>query len=102
MKIALSIIGGAIWGLLDALLNAYLMKRAVAKNDIKSVSLCNILRFVVDVAALAIVFLLRNVIPMHFTAAIISTAAAMSIFTIVFTFKIARPEEKPAEEEKQD
>ena len=38
MQIALSILGGAVWGLLAALLNATLMKRAVAKNDIKSVT----------------------------------------------------------------
>ena len=101
MKIALSIIGGALWGLLDALLNAHLMKRAVAKNDIKSVSVCNVLRFVIDAAALAAVFLLRNVIPMNFTAAIISTAAAMSILTVVFTFQIAKPERKPEEKERE-
>ena len=97
MQIALSIIGGAVWGLLDALLNAALMKNAVAKNDLKSVSLCNILRFFTDVVALAAVFLLRNIIPMHFTAAIVSTAAAMSICTIIFTFRIARPDTKPDE-----
>ncbi len=97
MQIALSIIGGTVWGLLDALLNAALMRNAVAKNDIKSVSLCNTLRFVIDLAALAAVYLLRNVIPMNFTAAIIATAVAMSIFTIVFTFRIARPDGKSEE-----
>jgi|GEM_PF-715174 len=95
MQIALSILGGAVWGLLAALLNATLMKRAVAKNDIKSVSICNMLRFVVDAGGLAVVFLLRAVIPMHFTAAIVATAAAMSIFTVYFTFRIAKPEQKP-------
>ena len=83
--------------LLAALLNATLMKRAVSKNDIKSVSLCNMLRFFIDAGALAIVFLMRAVIPMDFTAAIIATAAAMSIFTIVFTFRIARPDGKSEE-----
>ena len=95
MQIALSILGGAVWGLLAALLNATLMKRAVSKNDIKSVSLCNMLRFFIDAGALAIVFLMRAVIPMDFSAAII--AAAMSIFTIVFTFRIARPDGKSEE-----
>lgn len=97
MQIALSILGGAVWGLLAALLNATLMKRAVSKNDIKSVSLCNMLRFFIDAGALAIVFLMRAVIPMCFTAAIIATAAALSIFTIVFTFRIARPDGKSEE-----
>ena len=96
MQIALSILGGAVWGLLAALLNATLMKRAVSKNDIKSVSLCNMLRFFIDAGALAIVFLMRAVIPMDFSAAI-ATAAAMSIFTIVFTFRIARPDGKSEE-----
>ena len=96
MQIALSILGGAVWGLLAALLNATLMKRAVSKNDIKSVSLCNMLRFFIDAGALAIVFLMRAVIPMDFSAAIIATAA-MSIFTIVFTFRIARPDGKSEE-----
>ena len=95
MQIALSIFGGAVWGLLAALLNATLMKRAVSKNDIKSVSLCNMLRFFIDAGALAIVFLMRAVIPMHVTAAIVATAAAMSIFTVYFTFRIAKPEQKP-------
>ena len=53
------------------------------------------LRFVVDAGGLAVVFLLRTVIPMHFTAAIVATAAAMSIFTVYFTFRIAKPEQKP-------
>ena len=87
MQIALSILGGAVWGLLAALLNATLMKRAVSKNDIKSVSLCNMLRFFIDAGALAIVFLMRAVNPMDFSA----------IFTIVFTFRIARPDGKSEE-----
>ena len=104
MQIALSILGGAVWGLLAALLSAVLLLTLVpaafaasSKSDIKSVSLCNMLRFFIDAGALAIVFLMRAVIPMDFTAAIIATAAAMSIFTIVFTFRLARPDGKSEE-----
>ena len=80
MQIALSILGGAVWGLLAALLNATLMKRAVSKNDIKSVSLCNMLRFFIDAGALAIVFLMRRYAP--------SDASARTLAIYVFFLEL--------------
>lgn len=90
MNIALGIIGGLVWGFLAALLNYFIMKKCIAKNTNQAMMLCNTLRMVVDVAALAVVFLVRNLLPINFTAAIVATAAGLSISTIVFTFLLMK------------
>ena len=53
----------------------------------------NFIHMLVDVAALAVVFLLRNLSWMNFAAAMAATAAALSITTIVFTYKLAARKE---------
>lgn len=90
MNIALGIIGGLVWGFLAALLNYFIMKKCIAKNTNQAMMLCNTLRMAVDIAALAVVFLVRNLLPISFTAAIVATAAGLSICTIIFTFSLMK------------
>ena len=89
MKYLIGALAGLVWGALAALLNGYITKKALDKASDKAMLLSNALRPVVDIAALGSVFLLRNVLPFSFEAALVGTAASMSILMIVFAYKMA-------------
>ena len=93
MKYLIGALAGLVWGALAALLNGYITKKALDKASDKAsdkaMLLSNALRLVVDIAALGSVFLLRNVLPFSFEAALVSTAASMRILMIVFAYKMA-------------
>ena len=56
-------------------------------------------RTAIDIVALGIVFLLRNILPFNFEATIAGTAASLGLLTVFFAFQLSRPEpeKKPAE-----
>ena len=89
MKYLIGALVGLVWGVLAALLNGYITKKALDKSNDKAMLLSNALRLVVDVVALGSVFLLRNVLPFSFEAALVGTAASLSILMIVFAYKMA-------------
>ena len=89
MKYLVGALAGLLWGALAALLNGYITKKALDKSSDKAMLLSNALRLVVDVLALGSVFLLRNVLPFSFEAALMGTAASMSMLMIVFAYKMA-------------
>ena len=89
MKYLIGALAGLVWGALAALLNGYITKKALDKASDKAMLLSNALRLVVDIAALGSVFLLRIVLPFSFEAALVGTAASMSILMIVFAYKMA-------------
>ena len=89
MKYLIGALAGLVWGALAALLYGYITKKALDKASDKAMLLSNALRLVVDIAALGSVFLLRNVLPFSFEAALVGTAASMSILMIVFAYKMA-------------
>lgn len=89
MKIFLSILAGAAWGLLCALLNTFICKKLMRGGQ-KELALMSVLRMAVDVAALAAVFLLRGVLPLEFEYTIVAAAVALSLAGIVGVFRIAR------------
>ena len=89
MKYLVGAAAGLVWGALAALLNGFITSRAVARANDKMLLLSNFLRLLVDVAALGSVFLLRNVLPFSFEAALVGTAASLSLLMIVFAYKIA-------------
>ena len=89
MKYLIGALAGLVWGALAALLNGYITKKALDKASDKAMLLSNALRLVVDIAALGSVFLLRNVLPFSFEAALVGTAASMSILMIVFAYRMA-------------
>lgn len=89
MKYLIGALAGLVWGSLAALLNAFITKKALETGNDKMMLASNFLRMLVDVAALGLVFLLRNVLPFSFEAALVGTAAALSLLMIVFAFKMA-------------
>lgn len=103
MNILVSVLCGAAWGLLVAWINSRITARSIKTGGSTAPMLANMCRMLLDVAALAAVFLLRGVLPFHFEATIISTAAALSLSTIVFTFMIVKNTDKRQNnEEKSD
>ena len=93
MTYVFGVLAGLVWGFLAALLNAFVTKKCIAKKNTNALLASNMIHMLVDVAALAVVFLLRNLSWMNFAAAIAATAAALSITTIVFTYKLAARKE---------
>ena len=89
----ISALAGLVWGFLAALLNAFVTKKGIAKQRTNAIMASNLVHMLVDVAALAAVFLVRNLSWLNFAVAIVATAAALSITTIVFTFKLAAKKE---------
>ena len=89
MKYLSGAAAGLVWVSLAALLNDFITKKALNKGNDKLMLASNALRMLVDVAALGMVFLLRKVLPFSFEAALVGTAAALSLLMIVFAYKMA-------------
>jgi len=102
MRIAIGIVLGALWGALGATLNYRMMKKAVAQNTGKAMSKMGAVRMAVDVGCLGCVFFFRNSEAISFTAALVAAAAALSMLTIYYTFKIAGPDPTETKTEKTE
>ena len=94
MEYFIGAVMGLLWGALIAWLNSRISKKAIAKNDTKAILTANFVRIAIDVAALAAVFLLRNVLPGNFEATIAGTAASLGLLTVYFAFRLTRPDRK--------
>lgn len=92
---------GLIWGALVAWLNSGISRRALRKNSTKAIMTANTFRMLIDLAALALVFLLRNVFPFSFEATIAGTAVSLGLLTVVFAYLLSKPE-KSEEAEKTE
>jgi len=85
----LSALCGLAWGFLGALVNYKIMKKGLESKDSKKVMKMMIYRMLIDIVWLGAVFAVRKLGAVHFSAAIVATAAALSMGTIFFTFKLA-------------
>lgn len=94
MNYAIGAVLGLIWGALAAFINSRITKKALATGTQNAVMIMNAAHMAVDIAALAIVYFLRNILPFSFEATLIATAAALSIVTIIFTYTISYNEKK--------
>ncbi len=100
MKYVIGAVAGLLWGALVACINAWINKQALRKNSTKAVMAASLGRTCVDIAALGAVFLLRNVLPFNFEAAIAGTAASLGLLTVYFAFRLSRPDGKTETGEK--
>ena len=78
------------WGAAASLINYLILKSSLKKQNTNAVLGSNFARNAVDIAALAVVFLLRKNLPFSYEAALIATALALSAFTIFLTFKLSK------------
>ena len=99
MNFVIGAAAGLLWGTLLAWLNSRINRRAVEKNSTKALLAATAARTVIDIAGLALVFLLRNTLPFSFEAAIVGTAAALGLLTVYFAFRLSKPEAKPKDED---
>lgn len=90
MSIVFAVLAGLVWGALAAVVNYLIMKKSLEKNTNNAVLGSSMLRTAIDVAALGAIFLARSILPFDFTYMLIASAVAMSIGTILFTFKLAK------------
>ena len=97
MKYVIGAVTGLLWGALVAWLNSRISKKAIEKNSTKAMMLASLLRTALDIAALALVFLLRNVLPGNFEATIVGTAASLGLLTVYFAYRLSKPEKKKEE-----
>jgi len=99
MRYLFGFLAGAVWGLVIAFLNGCVSKKMLSKNSTAAYMTMNFLRMLIDVAALAIVFLLRKLLPFSYELALVGTAASLSIATIVMAFRMSKPEKQPENKE---
>ena len=89
MIYVLAVLAGAVWGVVMALVNMFIMRAALKKNADAAFMGANVLRTLLDLLAFAVVFLLRNILPLPYTFVLVGTAAGLSITTIVVSFRLA-------------
>ena len=98
MKYLFGALAGLLWGGLAAVCSAAVSKHFMKQNTAPAMMAATMLRTLIDIAALAAVFLLRKVLPFSFEAALVGTAVALSLLMIVFAFRLARPD-KPDQDQ---
>ena len=81
---------GLVWGTAAAFVNSLITKKTIEKNTTKAAMTANYLRIGVDIIALAVVFLLRGLLPFSYEACLIATAIALSMGTLIATFMMSK------------
>lgn len=84
---------GAAFGVLIGYCNMRITKHSVKKKNgdgVGGVMATNLIRQVINIAALALVFLLRNVLPLPFVGTIIGTALGLSGGNVLFIWLLTR------------
>lgn len=89
LSYVLAVLAGAVWGVAMALLNMLIMRAALKKNKDRDLMAANLVRTVLDLAAFAAVFLVRNILPLPYTFVLVGTAIGLSMTTIVYSFRLA-------------
>ena len=92
MKFAVGAVLGLLWGALLAWINSRINKKAISKNSTKALLSANVIRTLIDIAGLATVFFLRNILPFSFEVMIAGTAASLGLLTVYFAYRLSRPE----------
>ena len=84
----IAIFAGLIWGTLAAFINSRIASNAMGKTDARSAAKVRRLQTLVDIAALAAIVLLRDILPFSYEIALVSAIISMSVLTIVLLFVI--------------
>lgn len=81
---------GAVFGFAVANISAVLTRRGMKKDEANAVMAASMLRTLLDILALLIVYLLRNVLPFPFYAVIIGTAVGLSVSNVVLASRMGK------------
>jgi len=90
MSYVIGALAGIAWGGAVGFLNAKLMRYFVSKNSNTMMMVSTWVKTLVDVAALAVVFLLRKSLPFQLSTCLIGTAITLSMVTMYSAFKLAK------------
>ncbi|MGI5976102.1 MAG: hypothetical protein ACOX68_00175 [Candidatus Limivicinus sp.] len=81
---------GLIWGALIAFINCLITKSCLKKQSSSFVAVMGVVRFALDLLALAAVFFLRKLLPFSYETCLIATAVAISLGTLLSTFYLRK------------
>lgn len=93
---------GAVFGFAVAAVSAAATRRNMKKDSVNAVMAGSMLRTLLDIAALAAVYLLRNVLPFPFYGVIVGTAIGLSVGGIVLASRIGRKLKNEQTEKKSE
>ena len=102
MKLVLGFFAGAVWGVLCACLNNLVLARALSAGKNGGLLGANVLRALIDLAALALIVLARGVLPFPYEMALVGAVSAIGMMGIYFAFRTAGTPEKSDTEKKDD
>ena len=97
MGYVIGFLAGAVWGVLGACLNHFILGRALQGGD-RNVLGANLLRALVDLALLAAVVLARKVLPFPYEMALAGTVSALGMLGVYFAFRTASGRDDKKEE----
>lgn len=85
---------GFVFGALVSFANAQITRHSVRKNSVNAIMAASILRMLVNIAALAVVYFTRNLLPLPFYGTIVGTAAGLSLVGILLNLKLSKEQLK--------
>lgn len=92
MKYLFGVLLGLVWGAGAATLGGAVTGHFFKTQSVAKMFAGNIIRFFLDIVALGACLLLRNSESISFYTAIVGTAVSLSILTIIFAYKMAKPD----------
>ena len=90
MQNVLAIVFGIVWGAAAAFINSLIAKKALEKQDMKAAKNARRVQMLVDIAALVLIVLLRNILPFSYETALVSAIISISVLTIVFLMLLGK------------
>ena len=85
---------GFVFGALVSFANAQITRHSVRKNSANAIMAASILRMLVNIAALAVVYFTRNLLPLPFYGTIVGTAVGLSLVGILLNLNLSKEQLK--------
>ena len=85
-----AVLFGIVWGAAAAFANRRIAGKALEKKDIKAAKNARRVQMLVDIAALVVLVLLRNILPFPYEISLVSAIISLSVLTIVFLFAMGK------------
>ena len=85
-----AVLFGIVWGAAAAFVNSRIARKALEKKDMKAAKNSRRIQMLVDIAALVVLVLLRNILPFSYETALVCAIISLSVLTIVFLFAMGK------------
>ena len=90
MNTFFAVLFGIAWGAAAAFVNSRIARKALEKKDMKAAKNARRIQMLVDIAALVVLVLLRNILPFSYETALVCAIISLSVLTIVFLFAMGK------------